>query len=440
MKTRTLRSIAALVAAGLLTAACSSGTEDTASQASEGSSPVAEATTEASEAATEDHTEMESESASATPVSVESAAATLTRDLTSLLVDHEYLAGSAVYMAVSAGGDLNDPGFKAAATALDNNSVALSEAVGSVYGDAGAEQFLSLWRAHIGFFVDYTLGKATDNKKMQRQARNKLDGYRNDFGAFIEGATEGGLPADAVAEALTPHVDMTIEAIDAVVTGKGNGFEELREAGEHIPMIATALSGAITEQQGLEGSADDAAASLQQTLTSQLVAHEYLAGIAVLTAVQAGGDLKDPTFEAAAGALDNNSVALSEAVGSVYGDAGAEQFLSLWRAHIGFFVDYTLGKATDNNKMQKQARNKLDGYRNDFGAFIEGATEGGLPADAVADALTPHVDMTIEAIDAVVTGKGNGFEELREAANHLPNIATALSGAIVAQFPDKFAS
>ena len=378
--------------------------------------------------------------AEAAPAGVDAAASTLTRDMTALLVEHEYLAGAAVYMGVTAGGDLKDPGFKAAASALDNNSVALSEAIGSVYGDAGAKQFLDLWRAHIGFFVDYTLAKATGDDQAAKKAGKQLDGYRADFGAFIEGATEGGLPQQAVADALDPHVKSTKDAIDSVVSGKGNPFEKLREASGHMPGIATALSGAIATQNGLAGTADGASSSLQRDLTAGLVEHEYLAGFAVLTAVQAGGDLKDPTFEAAAAALDANSVALSEAVGSVYGDAGGKQFLDLWRAHIGFFVDYTLGKATGDKAMERKASKNLDGYRSDFGAFIEGATEGGLPQAAVEDALKPHVNSTKDAIDAVVTGKGNGFEKLREAAGHMPGIATALSGAIAKQFPDKFGS
>ena len=183
-------------------------------------------------------------------------------------------------------------------------------------------------------------------------------------------------------------------------------------------------------------SVETTAATLTRDLTGLLVDHEYLAGLTVLMGVSEGADSAE--YEAAAAALDKNSVELSEAIGSVYGDAGAEKFLSLWRAHIGFFVDYTLAKAEGNEAGAKQALKKLDGYRSDFGAFIEGATEGGLSADAVADALKPHVTSTIAAIDSVVAGDGKAFDKLRIAASHLPGIATALSGAIVAQFPDMF--
>lgn len=185
-------------------------------------------------------------------------------------------------------------------------------------------------------------------------------------------------------------------------------------------------------------SVDNPATNLTRDLTSLLAGHEYHAGLAVLTAVQAGGDLEDKTFQAAAGALDDNSQALAGAIGSVYGPDAEDAFLKLWRAHIGFFVDYTLGKATGNDKMVAKAEKDLDGYRNDFGALIEGATEGGLTADQVADALTVHVTSTFDAIDAVVASDPSAFSKLQDAAGHLPHIASVLSGAIVAQYPEKF--
>ena len=431
-----IKLFASALAFSMLAAACGSASETDTAATDE---PTAAAPAETEDTAAAEPTEDmgSEEEAEATPV-VDSPAATLTRDLTSLLNSHEYLAGAAVLTAVQAGGDLEDPTFKAAAAALDSNSVDLSKAIEGVYGKEGGDQFLDLWRAHIGFFVDYTLGKATGDKAMTAKAEKNLDGYRSDFGAFIEGATEGGLPKSAVEDALDPHVKMTLSAIDSVVAGDGKAFDKLFEAATHLSGVATALSGAIAEQKGLEGNADDGAAQLQRDLTSLLSSHEYLAGYAVYTAVGAKGDLEDPTFKAAAGALDSNSVALSEAVGSVYGDAGAEQFLDLWRAHIGFFVDYTLGQATGDKKMAAAAQKDLDGYRADFGAFIDGATEGGLPKSAVEDALDPHVKMTSAAIDSVVAADGKAFDILYGAATHLSGVATALSGAIVTQFPDKF--
>ncbi|MDQ3954608.1 MAG: copper amine oxidase [Actinomycetota bacterium] len=416
-----------LLAAMLVGAACSS----------DSGTGAGESTADTEGVSDEMGSSVEDSDAASVPT-VDTAAATLVRDLTSLLKGHEYLAGIAVYTAVQAGGDLEDPTVEAAFGALDENTKMLGAAIGSIYGPDAEKTFLDSWRAHLGFFVDYTLGAATGDKAMQKTALKDLDGYRADFGSLIEGATEGELTQDQVADALKPHVESTITAIDAVVAGTPDAFDKLQEASGHLPGIATALAGGISAQQGLEGSVDDGAATLQRDLAGLLASHEYLAGITVYTAVGAKGDLEDPTVQAASGALDDNTKDLAAAIGSVYGPEAENQFLDLWRAHIGFFVDYTLGLATDNSAMQKKALNDLDGYRADFGALIEGATEGGLTQDQVAEALKPHVESTVIAIDAAVAGDADAFDKLQEAAGHLPGIATALSGAIVAQFPDKF--
>ncbi len=376
--------------------------------------------------------------ATASTASVETPAATLVRDLTALLKQHEYHAAIALYTAVQAGGDLEDPTVQAAVKALDDNTKNLGAAIGSIYGNAAEKKFLASWRAHIGFFVDYTLAKATGDDAAAKKALKDLDGYRADFGALIEGATEGELTQDAVAEALKPHVESTIDVIDSLVAGKGDVFDKLRVAASHLPNIATALAGGIAAQQDLEGSVDDPATMLQRDLTALLQGHEYFAGIALYTAVQAKGDLKDPVVAAAVKELDDNSVDLAEAIESVYGPEAGKQFLDLWRAHIGFFVDYTLAKATGDEMAAKKAQKDLDGYRRDFGALIEGATEGGLSQDAVAEALDVHVNSTIAAIDSIVAADGKAFDKLQEAAMHLPGLATTLSGAIVEQFPEKF--
>ena len=146
-----------------------------------------------------------------------------------------------------------------------------------------------------------------------------------------------------------------------------------------------------------------AAAELRATLTSLLSDHVWLAGNALDTAVRKNGDLKDPQVVGAVKALDANSVALAKTLGSVYPDA-EKPFLASWRQHIGFFVDYTLGKATKNDKQVAKAKADLDAYRVSFGQLINSVVPE-LPADAVAEELIPHVDSLFAAIDASVAGK-----------------------------------
>ncbi|MEY2433881.1 MAG: hypothetical protein QOC92_3606, partial [Acidimicrobiaceae bacterium] len=101
-------------------------------------------------------------------------ASQLRAGLTSLLQEHVYLAG------ITTGEALAGHDYKPAATALEANTQALQDVLASVYGDAGGKQFGDLWRKHIGFFVDYTTGKATNDQAAIDKAKADLDGYRAD--------------------------------------------------------------------------------------------------------------------------------------------------------------------------------------------------------------------------------------------------------------------
>jgi hypothetical protein len=371
-----------------------------------------------------------SPSAAADAVVVGQAATTtkavaLRAGLTYLLEEHVQLAGIATGTAIAKKGNLKDPAVTAAVGALDANSVALSKAVGSAYPKAEAP-FLDSWRQHIGFFVDYTLGKATKNTMMVDKAKTDLDGYRTSFGQLISSVVPE-LPADAVANELKPHVASLFAAIDAQVAGDPKQFQLLQDAAGHMPATAAILAGGIATNLKL-GKADSPASDLRAGLTALLTQHVYAAGIAINTAVSKGGDLKDPMVVAAVNALDANSVALSKAVGAAYPKAEAP-FLDSWRQHIGFFVDYTLGKATKNTMTVDKAKTDLDGYRTSFGQLISSVVPE-LPADAVANELKPHVASLFTAIDAVVAGDPTAFAKLQTAAGHMPGTAATLAGGI----------
>ncbi len=418
---RPLLLLAAVASTGLIAAGCGSNEDQDSTASNSGTSTQMESNPS---------TETENTSAEGT----ETGSAELRATLTHGLNEHVYLAGIAVKQGVDNG--LDSKQFKAAAGTLDKNSKGLSEAIGSVYGPDAGEQFLALWRAHIGMFVDYTKGKATKDKKLVNKAVKDLDGYRTEFGAFLESANPN-LTADAVAEELKPHVATVAAAADAVVAGSPSAFNKLRKAASHMPNTAAVLAGGIAKQMPdkFSGDAASGASELRSLLTAQLTEHVYLAGIAVTQGV--GEGLDSGAFKASAGALDKNSKALAKSIESVYGADAGKQFLALWRKHIGMFVEYTKGKATGDKKLAAKAQKDLDGYRTEFGAFLESANPN-LTQDAVAEELKPHVASLSAAIDSVVAGKGDAFDKLQEAASHMPQTANVLAGAIVKQSPDKF--
>ena len=406
----------------VLAAGCSSGTGAPAGVPSHEMSPSSSSSMEGSHSSS-------THSPTTTAMAPDTTqAAELRAALTSLLNDHVWLAGNALDTAVKKKGDLKDPQVVGAVKALDANSVALSKAIGSVYPDA-EKPFLASWRQHIGFFVNYTLGKATKDDKQVAKAKSDLDNYRKSFGQLINSVVPE-LPADAVAKELVPHVNSLYAAIDASVAGKPDYQAKLTVAADHMLMTADVLAGGIAKNNGLEGEVDGTASTVRATLTQQLQDHVWLAGNAIDTALWKKGNLKDPQVVGAVKALDANSVALAKTVGSVYPEA-EKPFLASWRQHIGFFVNYTLGKATKNEKQAAKAKADLDNYRESFGQLINSVIPE-LPADAVAKELVPHVNTLIAAIDADIAGKADYQSKLTIAADHMPMTAAILTSGIVA--------
>jgi hypothetical protein len=171
-------------------------------------------------------------------------AAGLRAGLNTLFQEHSYLASAATGAAL--GG--RDAEFKAAAGALDANSVAIAKAIGSVYGQGAEDAFLPLWRRHIGMVVDYTVGVATKDRAKQDKAVADLIQYTQDFGAFLQSANPN-LPKTVVADLVKHHVVTLKEVIDAQASqDQARAYTAVRMAAGHMQQIADPLAEAIVKQ------------------------------------------------------------------------------------------------------------------------------------------------------------------------------------------------
>jgi hypothetical protein len=179
---------------------------------------------------------------------------------------------------------------------------------------------------------------------------------------------------------------------------------------------------------------ESTACDLRVTLNKLLGEHVTLASSA--TGAALGG--REDEFKAAAEALDWNSVAIADAIGSVYGKDAGDAFLPLWRTHIGFFVDYTMATAKMDMAGKEKAVADLTGYAQDFGAFLESANPN-LPQAAVAELVGHHVTTLAAVVDAQAgMDWAKAYEAERTAYAHMQVISDALADAIAMQFPDKF--
>ena len=350
--------------------------------------------------------------------------------LASGLGQHALLASLTTHRGLEGGKD-----FEAAAEALEANTVALGDAIGSVFGDEAKATFLELWRAHIGFFVDYTVATAAKDDAKKTKAGDDLAGYSRDFAAFLAGATD--LPADVLEAELNNHVMHLAGSVDAYAAGDyAKAYELTDMAYQHMVAtggtLADAIAAKFPDKFAAMDDATKSAVDLRIALDSALGEHAFLASNATHRGLEGS-----KAFDAAAGQLEINTVALGDAIGSVFGDEAKATFLELWRAHIGFFVDYTVGTATKDDAKKTKAGEDLAGYSRDFGAFL--ATATGLPADVLSAELDSHIKHLAGSIDAYAAGDyAEAYELMDMGYTHMWATGDVLSEAIVSTMPDKF--
>jgi len=181
-------------------------------------------------------------------------AATLTAADLRVTLDNLFGEHAVLAMNATNAGITGSKAFPAAAATLDKNSVALSKAIASVYGAKAGQTFLNgkfMWRAHIKFFVDYTVAKAKKDTAGQNKAVANLKQYTVTFGNFLAGAT--GLPKLAVQNDLLGHVLELKNQLDAYAAGNyTKAASDYHAAYNHMFMTGDLVAGAIAKQKGLK--------------------------------------------------------------------------------------------------------------------------------------------------------------------------------------------
>ncbi len=181
-------------------------------------------------------------------------AATLTAESLRVALDNLFAEHAVLAMNATNAGVTGSKAFPAAAKALDNNSVAISKAIGSVYGAKAANTFLNgkdMWRAHINDFVAYTVALAKKDTAGENAAVANLKQYTVTFGAFLSGAT--GLPKLAVQNDLLGHVLELKQQLDDYAAGNyTKAAVDYHDAYNHMFMTADLIAGAIAKQKNLK--------------------------------------------------------------------------------------------------------------------------------------------------------------------------------------------
>lgn len=209
--------------------------------------------------------------------------------------------------------------------------------------------------------------------------------------------------------------------------------QQASSAQDNADNLEQQVSQLETERDEAEINAFTPADDLRVGLNADLREHVTL-GLNALRNAYDG----DEDTTASVNALDENSKELAAKVGSVYGDQAESDFLALWRAHIGYFKDYTVGLKTDNQTKRQIADENLKGYAQNAGTFFNDANPN-IPKDAVVSLAEEHKTLVIASMKAYDEGNyEKAYKKQREAEKQVRKIANALTKGIVKQNPDVF--
>ncbi|MBC2147991.1 copper amine oxidase [Listeria booriae] len=127
----------------------------------------------------------------------------------------------------------------------------------------------------------------------------------------------------------------------------------------------------------------------------------------------------------AAKALDQNAKDMEPAIASIYGEEGGKQFEAIFAPHNAATDDYAKAVKDGDKTAQDAATKEVNKFVNDMAAFLSTATGGKLPEAGAKQALSEHEADVQQVFDQYV-------------AKDYEGAGKAISGAIVAQNPDKF--
>ncbi|MGQ0608852.1 MAG: copper amine oxidase [Chloroflexota bacterium] len=348
-----------------------------------------------------------------------------------LLSEHAFLTVQALHAGVT-----DDAQFAAAAEALEANTSELETAIAGIYDEEAGQRFGDLWRAHIGYVVDYTRGRQAGDEAAVQAAIDGLADYQADFVTFLAGANPH-LSEETLHHLLEDHLSQ-LQQVANLQTGDFDAvYRSAREAYNHMFELGDGLSRAIAMQfpDTFAGSdvAFGPAIDLQVALDRLLGEHAFFA-VEVMRMGEGGEALERSASEA----LASNGESLRAAIVDIYGDEAGSGFAAIWEQHNGFYVDYVRARLGGDEDAVAAARAGLEEFSGRMADFFVAATDG-LDAETVRSGLAAHTDHLLGQVDAHEAGDYPvAFAIGREAYRHMGAISDLLATGIVNQFPERF--
>src|SRR3954453_18670180 len=145
-----------------------------------------------------------------------------------------------------------------------------------------------------------------------------------------------------------------------------------QSAARHAVHDQAALGQLHQDHARYQGTAGASAADLAVRLQALLGEHSVLAADLMRSRIR--GD--DDFVQAANAALGENTDAMTDLVGQLFGTATAKKFGPMWAQHIVALFAYAGAVADQDENARADARKELTEYEGDLASFFAGASHG----------------------------------------------------------------
>jgi Sortase domain len=330
----------------------------------------------------------------------------------------------------------NDEDFaQAANAAVGQNTEALAQQVGALGGPDAAARFQGLWTDHVTALVNYSRGLATNDAAVRDEARARLDALNGEIADVLATATQGRLDRDTVRTELGTHVDHLVAQADAYAAKDyTRANAAYREGYQHAFRLGGTLATGLLPPDQAAGLGAPAW-QLRSEMTRLLGEHVGLA----LGTLRAGAT-NGPDFPAMVDSLNGNTTDVTAAVGSLFGEPAASQFMSLWADHLDLLGTYAADVGADKQDRRQAVQDDLHNWQQRFATFIDTATQSRVPAPDLAAALLGLDDLLLQQVDAFAA---RDFPRAQQLANQTypqvyglaRNMADAFGATLAARAP-----
>lgn len=321
-------------------------------------------------------------------------AAELGGTLQHLLAEYAYLSTLAMDIELV---KPDDPRNSDAIAALDANSVALADAIGTVGTPAQRTAFLAGWRAKAKALVDSAI---SNDAAVDERAAKEINASPKELARVLGQASKGALDAEKFATDLLAQLRALSAAHVAVKNKEDVAFRKLGTAAAGLGEIATTLTTALAKGAKLTGDPNSAGAKSRATFSRLLTGHVYLTTTAVLVDYSPPGVLEIESSNSVLTTLGDNSTDLSLAVGALAPEFRSPFDIS-WAAHINDVVAYAKATRSADSPAATRALASLEAYRTAAGKLLNEASKGELSASAVSTAFETHIESLTGTVDAL---------------------------------------